>query len=220
MKRIACLTFCGLLTAALGGGCPFASSTGPNRIPGGGGIGNDPNQTTPTRSTGGSVITGGSSTIDFSDCSEPLNADALRAEVLRLVNQARQQVGHDPLQWDPILEAQADAYACEMIHYDFFAHDNPVTGSTLSDRTDQFGYEYVWVGENLAAGQQTPQQVVDAWLDSPCHRKNLLHPAFRELGIGIREGGSYGIYWVQEFGRPVEAGRYTGEPFDVPGCVE
>ncbi len=196
------------------GGCPGPAN------PGGGG----------TVNTAGGVVTGDgrgggvSGAPDvlaerYPGCAEAADGDAWRDEVLRLVNEARRREGLAPLAWNPLLEAQATAYACEMIHYGFFSHNNPVTGSSLADRVSEFGYEYWTVGENLAAGQRTPEEVVRAWLESPCHKQNILNPAFTELGVGVRVGGYYGVYWVQEFGRPLSAGPYTGPVLHVPGCA-
>lgn len=213
------------LGVLLAGGCPF-SGLDPIRLPDGGGAGtsdglvpSDPAAPATGGGTGGGTTTAGDAlSVQFPGCEEPAGADALRSEVLRFVNEARRNNGVPPLSWNATLEIQAAQYACEMVFYDFFDHVNPVTGSTLSMRTEDFGYRYAWVGENLAAGQRTPREVVQDWLESPCHRQNLLHPAFTEIGIGVRTGGTYGIYWVQEFGRPLESGPYLGPEFTVPGC--
>jgi uncharacterized protein YkwD len=104
--------------------------------------------------------------------------------------------------WNGTLAEQATQYACEMIHYDFFDHVNPVTRSTLAVRANQFDYSYLVIGENLAAGQRTPEHAMNDWMDSPGHRQNILDPRFVELGVGVRFGGEFGTYWVQEFGLP------------------
>jgi uncharacterized protein YkwD len=100
------------------------------------------------------------------------------------------------------LEDQANQYACEMLCHNFFAHENPVTGTELPDRAAEFGYDYQIIGENLAAGQESPIDVMVAWMGSPPHRENILDARFTEVGIGIRSGGSYGLYWVLELGHP------------------
>lgn len=141
----------------------------------------------------------------FPGCEVPANLDAWRDEIMALVNAERRANGLNALRRNLTLERQATQYACEMIQFGFFAHDNPVTGSTLSERSDEFGYDFLVVGENLAAGQRTPQAAFNDWLDSPGHRQNILDPRFTELGVGIRTGGQYGIYWVQEFGQPLLA---------------
>lgn len=142
---------------------------------------------------------------EFPTCLEPRDADSLREQILNLVNEERAKFGLNPVARNQTLEDQATEYACEMIQFDFFAHVNPVTGSTLRERTNDFGYPYQVVGENLAAGQTTVQQAMNDWIASTEHRENILDPRFTELGVGVRTGGSYGTYWVQEFGRPISA---------------
>jgi len=144
----------------------------------------------------------GPSAASGSKCGTPAEAQAWQDEVLRLVNQQRAQAGLAPLAFNAVLAQQAADYACELIDYDYFDHVNPVTGSTLVDRAQAAGYDYLVIGENLAAGQRSPQEVVDAWMNSEGHRANILDPRYTEIGIAVRTGGSYGIYWVQEFGRP------------------
>jgi uncharacterized protein YkwD len=186
------------LAATLIGGCPAAPST-----PSGGST--PTGGTPPTTSTSGdsAPTTTGGVTLDAGDgCTTPAQVESLRLQVLDLVNFERTSRGLDPLTRDATLEAQANQYACEMIVYDFFAHENPVTGTSLVDRAQEFGYEFQMIGENLAAGQRTPQQAMADWMDSPGHRANILEENFTEIGIGIRTGGSFGWYWVQEFGRP------------------
>ena len=56
------------------------------------------------------------------------------------------------------------------------------------------------MGENIAAGQPTPESVVAGWLRSEGHCRNIMNPGFRELGLGFAQGGTYGTYWVQDFG--------------------
>lgn len=203
MRYWRCLLGLAALLAGGLAGCPVTPDSGLESTPGGG---------VAVPSGGSSGGSSGSVTTtqsfeeqlrdEFPSCGEPINADEWRAEILRLVNVERSRAGLDPLEHDQTLENQATRYACEMIQYDFFAHVNPVTGSTLRDRAAEFGYDYVAIGENLAAGQSSPAQVMADWMSSPGHRENILSPHFTELGIGIRSGGRYGTYWVQEFGRP------------------
>lgn len=139
---------------------------------------------------------------EFPDCEEPSQAESWKDEIIRLVNQARAAEGLQPVVYNPVLEQQATHYACEMVQFDFFAHVSPIDGSTLGQRATAFGYDYLVVGENLAAGQTTPQQAFTDWMNSSSHRRNILDPRFTELGVGVRTGGTYGFYWVQEFGLP------------------
>ena len=69
------------------------------------------------------------------------------------------------------------------------------------------------LGENIAAGQQTPADVMAAWIASTGHRMNLENPAFRSIGVGVAIGGPFGIYWVQDFAGGVSVG---GAPPPAP----
>jgi len=182
--------------ALLSGGCPVGSLPDSTN-PGGGS----------SSTSAGGATQGDQESEDelgaaFPGCSQAADGDEWRAEVLRLVNVERERVGLSPVTHNQTLEDQATQYACEMIYYDFFAHENPVTGTSLDDRAAEFGYDYLMIGENLAAGQSSPAQVMADWMASEGHRANILQGQFTELGVGVRTGGEFQTYWVQEFGRP------------------
>lgn len=136
------------------------------------------------------------------DCSLPREPQELSDQVLRLVNLARFGVGAVAV--DPELAAIAEEYACTMITNGFFGHTDPATGVGLAERAIDSGYNYLAVGENLAAGIGSPQEVVDAWLASPTHRDIMLDPAFSRTGIAVRYGGENDVYWVQVFADPAD----------------
>lgn len=225
-----------LLTVAvvlLPAGCPLGApsddglpisgpASGTGGTGSGGGSGSSSSSSRPPVAAGGSSTSGSTTTdalsVEYPGCNEPLEAVFWRAEVLSLLNRQRTQRGLDPVTTNATLEAQASQYACEMVFYRFFAHVNPATGSTLGKRAEEFGYDYWIIGENLAAGQRTPAEVMADWMSSPCHRENILNPAFTEVGIGIRYGGEYGYYWVQEFGRPFSEDPYPGPAYHDPEC--
>ena len=204
-----------IVATLLMGGCPLLLPAD-----GAGASTDNPGRSTPSSGSAGStagsagtavgatVGSAGQSSSEPVACSRPLYEDTWKAEILRLVNAERARRGVGALTWSAALEAEATRYACELISDDFFAHVNPRTGSTLASRARAAGYEYWIVGENLAAGQTDPASVVSDWMNSPEHRENILNPAFTEMGVGIRTGGDYGIYWVQELGRPRPAGPY------------
>ena len=60
-------------------------------------------------------------------------------------------------------------------------------------------YKCTLCGENIAAGQGEPKDVVEAWMNSPGHRDNIMNKDFKKIGIGYCEGGEYGAYWAQLF---------------------
>jgi uncharacterized protein YkwD len=76
------------------------------------------------------------------------------------------------------------------------------------ERTRRVGYAAHSVGENLAKGQTTVAEVMEGWIESPVHRRNILDPFFRETGFGIAIGkmpeGDQ-VLWIQVFGQPREA---------------
>jgi uncharacterized protein YkwD len=129
----------------------------------------------------------------------PEALDAFEAEVLRLVNEFRADNGLPPLQSDSRLNAAADDWSQTMAEDDFFAHSTPA-------QVEEQNYDWRAWGENIAAGQQTPESVVNAWINSPGHRANMLSENYQDIGIGYYylqdDTGSvnYHHYWTQAFG--------------------
>ena len=110
-----------------------------------------------------------------------------------------------PLEWllDCLFYPKiAENYACRLIEGGFFGHEDPLNGYGALERAATAKYMFYAIGENLAAGPQTSAEVMKAWMDSPPHRDLILDPSWREIGIAVRNGGEYSIYWVQEFGDP------------------
>jgi hypothetical protein len=122
-------------------------------------------------------------------------------EVLNLVNKERQAAGLAPLTRAVELDRAAQKFAQYMGEAGFFSHNGP-DGSTPSSRIKAEGYNGTTWGENIAAGQKDPQAVMNAWMNSSGHRANILHSAFKEIGIGVAvvPGSPMRIYWVQDFG--------------------
>ena len=126
-------------------------------------------------------------------------------EVLRLTNEFRAQNGVGALTANDELDKTAQKYSQTMATDDFFSHTGK-DNSTPWERAEEEGYKAQTMGENIAAGQRSPEQVVQGWINSPGHRKNLLNPSFTELGVGYyfleNDTGSvnYNTYWTQLFG--------------------
>lgn len=116
-------------------------------------------------------------------------------EVLRLVNIERSKVGAAPLTFAKDLAASAYVRAKELPYK--FSHTRP-NGSKCFTAMPQIGHI---LGENLAGGQTTPKQVVQAWMDSKTHRDNILSKKFKELGVVYyyQSNSKYKHYWVQHF---------------------
>ncbi len=126
-------------------------------------------------------------------------------QVVSLTNQFRAENGLAPLTSNPELQAAAQDHSKDMAQSDYFSHTS-LDGSTFSDRINAEGYKARALGENIAAGQPTPEAVVQSWIDSPGHRANLLNPAYTNIGVGYvdlkNDPGNlnYGTYWTQDFG--------------------
>lgn len=146
----------------------------------------------------------GSEAASASRCIAPDDAERLADQVLQLVNLERSDGGLPPVVRSSTLEKIADDYACRMISEGFFGHADPADGCGPGDRAVVGKYAFYAVGENLAAGQQTPAEVMRVWMESPAHRNIILDEKWSDVGISVRHGGEYSIYWVQEFGAPDE----------------
>jgi uncharacterized protein YkwD len=145
---------------------------------------------------------------------ETLLADAsvVVRRVLALTNEARSMPRRcgtrefppaPPLAANVLLERAAQAHASDMATNDFVEHQGS-DGSTAAQRLTRVGYRWRDVGENIAAGQVSPEAVMQAWLKSPEHCANIMEPAFTEIGVafGADAQSSAGIHWVQVFARP------------------
>ncbi len=131
--------------------------------------------------------------------------------VLRLVNEARRHGGScgwqrfgpaAPLAWNDRLAAAALGHSRDMAENDYFDHVDR-GGAAVAQRASRQGYRWRAVGENIAGGQGSPQQVVAGWLASPGHCANILSPDFAEMGAAyaINAQTAIDIYWTQVFGR-------------------
>ncbi|MFC5286388.1 CAP domain-containing protein [Actinokineospora guangxiensis] len=118
--------------------------------------------------------------------------------VLALVNTERADSGCGPVRWNADLADAARAHSVDMAEQDYFDHTS-LDGRSPFDRMRAHGYDSPG-GENIAAGQRTPESVMESWMTSPGHRANILNCDYTTLGVGIGKGGSYGVYWTQNFG--------------------
>ncbi|MED3550692.1 SafA/ExsA family spore coat assembly protein [Cytobacillus praedii] len=119
-------------------------------------------------------------------------------QVVQLVNQERARYGLNPLKSNWELARVARYKSQDMIDRKYFDHNSPTYGTPFQ-MMKSFGISYRSAGENIAAGQSTPNEVVQAWMNSEGHRKNILSSTFTEIGVGYVKGGSYGHYWTQMF---------------------
>lgn len=100
------------------------------------------------------------------------------------------------------LRAAARGHSEDMAVNNYFSHTS-LDGRTFDQRIREAGYggAYPW-GENIAAGQSTPEEVVTGWMASPGHCTNIMSPGFKAIGVGyaFRSGSTYRHYWTQDFG--------------------
>ncbi len=127
-------------------------------------------------------------------------ADDVAQRVVDLTNQERAKAGLPPLTLDPALSSAALAHSQDMADHDYFSHTGS-DGSTVDQRIKAAGYSPLWAyGENIAAGQPTPEDVVSAWMSSAGHRANILNSGYEHIGVGYvyAAGTPYGYYWTED----------------------
>jgi uncharacterized protein YkwD len=125
-----------------------------------------------------------------------------QAEMLARVNAERKTVGAPALTANSRLDLAAQRHAEDMLARHYFAHESP-EGKTVRERARAAGYDWRAIGENIAEGQLSVDEVMETWMHSPGHRRNILDRDFRELGVGLalgRSGGEWQVVWVQTFG--------------------
>jgi uncharacterized protein YkwD len=125
---------------------------------------------------------------------EPPAAPVVEA-VVALVNTARTAEGCDPLRVDNRLTTAAQLHSEDMSRRNYFSHTTP-EGLTFDKRIEEAGYPRPGA-ENLARGQQTPEDVMEGWMNSDGHRRNILNCELKTIGVGLEVDG---FYWTQDFG--------------------
>jgi uncharacterized protein YkwD len=109
-----------------------------------------------------------------------------------------------PLGWNRQLGLAALGHSSNMAGGHYFSHEEK-DGSQPADRATRAGYPWRLVGENIASGNRTPQEAVQAWLDSPGHCANIMNPGFTEMGAAYAidpQNENHTPYWTQVFARP------------------
>jgi uncharacterized protein YkwD len=136
----------------------------------------------------------------------------LSARVLELVNQVRARGARcgersfapvPAVTYSNLLANVAHDHAADMAAHGYFEHED-LTGHTPADRVRAAGYREKLVGENIAYGPQTADEVVDGWMQSPGHCENIMDARFAEMGVAFALGrsGKRGLYWVQDLATP------------------
>lgn len=108
--------------------------------------------------------------------------------IIQWTNAQREQYGLPLLRESPKLNASAQEKIQDMFEEQYFAHQSP-SGVEAKDLAKVFGYELIIIGENLALGNfQNDQILVQAWMDSPGHRANILGAKYQEIGVAVSKG--------------------------------
>ncbi|WP_373185666.1 CAP domain-containing protein [Halopseudomonas sp.] len=128
--------------------------------------------------------------------------------VLAEVNMARREArtcgdqefgAANPLTWDARLARAAMEHSDYMASNAVLTHSGP-GGEQVDERVGMTGYEWRKLGENVAVGQSSPKQVVNAWLHSPGHCANIMNPEFTDMGAAFETHPDSSIYWTQVLG--------------------
>ncbi len=132
--------------------------------------------------------------------------ERIAAETLSRVNDIRRRAGLPPFAPSPLLDRVSQEHAEDMLVRSYSGHRTP-EGLGPSDRARADGY-LPGIGENLVEQRFSVEEALNAWLGSSGHRRNILDPGCRELGMGLAVGagydaapGGYRVIWVQSFGR-------------------
>lgn len=121
------------------------------------------------------------------------NVSEFAKQVAELVNKERAAAGLAPLKLDNKLSEVAMKKAKDMYDNNYFDHQSPTYGSPF-DMMKANGIQYSTAGENIAKGQRTPEEVMNAWMNSDGHRKNIMNSSFTTIGVAYYNGE-----WVQQF---------------------
>ena len=131
-----------------------------------------------------------------------------RGGVIKWTNLQREQYGLVPLKENSELDSSAELKVADMFDQQYFEHISP-SGIGVDGLAQKTGYEYILIGENLAMGNfENSEKLVEAWMNSPGHKENILNSKYREIGIAVMESFYEGEkIWmaVQHFGLPMSS---------------
>ena len=121
-------------------------------------------------------------------------------EVIRLTNLRRNSPnncgpGGASLSNNSALQRASQNHSEDMSRHNYLSHTGR-DGSSPSDRARNAGYYSSFIGENIARGQRSPEHVVNSWMNSPGHCRNIMNPNYRDIGVGHKNG-----YWTMMLGR-------------------
>ncbi|MGA8241807.1 MAG: CAP domain-containing protein [Desulfobacterales bacterium] len=142
------------------------------------------------------------------------------SEVIELVNIERETRNLHPLSYNQELTVAARRHSQDMADQNYFSHTSQ-DGREFYERIADAGYDYQSCGENIAAGYASPEAVVEGWMNSDGHRRNILDPDYCDIGVGYAAvaGNQYYHYWTQDFGRRAGVTECS-EPVAAPPATE
>jgi len=145
-------------------------------------------------SSGGSLALPTTSIPDI----DPIIDSTQDASFGTILNNLRLENGAGEVTYNSQLNTAAQLHAEDMLENDYFSHTG-LDGSTVGTRVQATGYNFARVGENIAAGYQTEESVLNGWENSPSHQENNIDPNFEEFGLGYARDGQ-DTRWVLVLG--------------------
>jgi uncharacterized protein YkwD len=141
-----------------------------------------------------------------------------QAGIIQWSNFQREKYGLPPLKENAKLDSSAEIKVEDMLENQYFAHSS-LSGVGVKELAERVGYEFIAIGENLALGNfQNDEALLQAWMDSPGHRENILNIQYQEIGVAVIKGVFKGqTTWlaVQHFGLPLSACSQPDETLKV-----
>jgi len=139
------------------------------------------------------LLTIGNSAADLDKSIMLHKVNEVRAEGCECGGRKMPPVGR--VEWNEKLQRSALSHAKDMSKKNYFSHYSK-RGEDVGKRVDKFNYNWIVIGENIAEGQRSFDEVMEDWLKSPSHCKMIMDGKVNEMGIGRS-----GKYWVQHFGK-------------------
>jgi uncharacterized protein YkwD len=145
------------------------------------------------------VLFTASPAVPAMSCTVPYNAGELVQRLLHQINQERGRSNLPRFHMSPTLVRGAQLHACDNANHNRLSHIG-TDGSSPGKRVLRVGYDFDLVTENVAIGYVRAKQVLEAWLRSSMHRKNIFEPRTNDLGLAVARGHDGRLHWVMNGG--------------------
>ena len=133
-------------------------------------------------------------------CAVPAGFEPFVVEAVALTNAFRERQGRKALAASTPLAEAAQSHACYMAQTGNFSHKG-ATGDDVGDRARNAGFNWLYISENIAYGQDFASGAIGGWQGSPPHRENMLSLNARDIGIGLASNADGQLYWVMVLGQ-------------------